>query len=186
MEFEMKKALDETLNALLTQKITAVHYAAIEYFDSTPYWDHGKIHEVEHGVEFVIETGDVYRISWDDYENNYGVNIAKKELISFWDEAVMWNVTEREEWKNLLNQEITEIKAYWHEWNDEETLQDVEFEFINGRKVWFSASSYDSEKDQLSGGSDDISIVFEEPTAYKYKRGNYTDEKNLKIETYRK
>jgi hypothetical protein len=187
MEFEiMKKALDETLNSLLNQRILTVHYAAIDYFDDKPYWDHGKIHEVEHGVEFVIETKDVYRISWDDYENDYGVNIAKKESIIFWNEAVIWDVADRDEWQKLLNQEIIEIKTYWYEWNDKKTLQDVEFEFVNGRKVWFSASRYDSEEDQLLGGSDDISIIFDEPTAYKYRRGNYTDQQNLKIETYRK
>ena len=182
----MKQMLDETLNSLLGQRILTVHYAAIDYFDDKPYWDHGKIHEVEHGVEFAIETGEIYRISWDDYENDYGVYIAKKELMSFWKEAVMWNVTEREEWKDLLNQEIKEIKTYWHEWNNEITLRDVEFEFSNAKKIWFSASSYDSKKDQLLGGSDDISIIFEEPIASKYKRGNYTDEKSVKIETYRK
>lgn len=179
----MKNMLDETLNSLLGQRILTVQYAAIDYFDDQIYWDHGKIHEMEHGVEFITETNDIYRISWDDYENDYGVYIAKKEQLNFWDEAVMWNVNEREEWKYILKQEIKEIKTFWHEWNSEFSLQDVEFEFSN-KKIWFSASRYDSKKDQLLGGSDDISIIFEEPIAYKYKRGNYTDEKSVKIEVY--
>lgn len=98
----------------------------------------------------------------------------------------MWNVTERVEWKNLLNQEIKEIKTFWHEWNNEIILQDVEFEFSNAKKVWFGASRYDAKKDRLLGGSDDVSIIFEEPIAYKYKTGNYTDEKSVRVQTYRK
>lgn len=178
--------LDETLNSLLGQRISTIHYAAIDYFDDKYYWDYGKIHEIEHGVEFETETEEIYRISWDDYENDYGVYVAKKELMSFWNDAVMWNVTEREEWRDLLNQEIIEIKTYWHEWNNEVSLQDVEFGLSNNKKIWFSASRYDSEKDLLLGGSDDISIIFEEPIAYKYKRGNYTDEKSVKIKVYKK
>jgi hypothetical protein len=186
MEFEiMKKMLDETLNSLVGNRILTVHYAVIDYFDDKPYWDYGKIHEVEHGLEFTIENGEIYRISWDDYQNDYGINIAKKELLNFWNEAVIWNVTNREEWKKLINQEIKEIKTYWHECNNEVSLQDVEFEFSYNKKVWFSASRYDSKKNQLLGGSDDISIIFEEPTAYKYKRGNYTDSAGVKIETFK-
>ena len=177
--------LDETLNALIGRKISSVHYAAIDYFDDKSYWDHGKIHEVEHGVEFILESGESIRISWDDYENGYGINIARKEALAFWDEAVIWNVTERDEWKNLLNREIKEIKTYWHEWNSQFSLQDVEFEFFKNQRVWFSASRYDAKKDQLRGGSDDISIIFEEPIAFKYKIANYTDEKNPKIEVYK-
>lgn len=169
--------LDETLNSLIGKKISTVHYAAIDYFDDKFYWDHGKIHEVEHGVEFTTETDETFRISWDDYENDYGIYIARKEILSFWIDAVMWNVTEREEWKYLLSQEIKEIKTFWYKWNDEISLQDIEFEFLNNKKVWFSSSKYDSEKDKLLGGSDDITVIFEEPIAYKYKRGNYTDKK---------
>lgn len=135
--------LDETLNSLIRQRIKNVQYATIDYFDDKPYWNFGKIHEVEHGVELTTESGEIYRISWDDYENDYGVYVAKKELILFWNEAVMWNVTEQKEWKDLLNQEIKEIKTYWHEWNNEFTLQDVEFEFTNGKKVWFIAARLD-------------------------------------------
>lgn len=187
MEFEItKNMLDKTLNSLIGKKILTVHYAAINYFDDKIYWDYGKIHEVEHGVEFTIESGDVYQISWDDYENDYGVNITRKEEIHFWNDAKIWNVTEREEWKNFLNQEIKQIKTFWHEWNNEISLQDVEFEFSNNKKVWFCASRYDDKTDELLGGSDDISIIFEEPIAYKYKIGNYTDEKTLKVEIYKK
>ena len=52
MQFEvMKNMLDETLNSLIGKKILTVQYAAIDYFDDKPYWDYGKIHEVEHGVD---------------------------------------------------------------------------------------------------------------------------------------
>lgn len=187
MEFEvMKKALDKTLESLLNQQIITVHYAAIDYFDNKIYWDQGKIHEIEHGVEFTTASGDVYQISWDDYENDYGVNVARKEILHFWNDAKVWNVTEREEWKDIINQEIREIKTFWHEWNNESSLQDIEFEFSNNKKVWFCASRYDDKKDELLGGSDDISIVFEEPTAFKYKTGNYSNDKNLKVENYKK
>lgn len=182
----MKKILDGTLNFLIGKNISSVHYAAIDYFDDKPYWNHGKIHEVEHGVELILETGESIRISWDDYENDYGIYIARKEHLRFWDDAVIWNVAEREEWKNLINQEIKEIRTYWHEWENEKSLQDVEFEFFNSKKVWFCSSGYDSKTDQLEGGRDDISIIFEEPLVFKYKRGNYTDEKNLEIEVYKK
>lgn len=180
-----KKLLDETLNSLIGQKIESVQYAAIDYFDGKYYWDHDKIHEVEHGVEIAVSSGEIYRISWDDYKGDYGVYIAKKELKSFWNEAVMWNVTERNEWKEIIGKEIKEIKTYRHEWNNEASLQDVEFEFINGKKIWLSSSGYDTEKDQLLGGSDDISLIFEEPIACKYKRGNYSNEENIKIEIYK-
>jgi hypothetical protein len=186
MEVEWISRLNETLRYLIGQKISSVQYATIDYFDDKPCWDFGKIHQVEHGVEFTIESGEVYRISWDDYENDYGVYIAKKESMSFWEEVVMWNVAEREEWENLLNQEIIEIKTYWHEWNSEVTLQVVEFEFINGKKIWFIAARFDEKKDQLLTTSDDICIIFEEPITFKYKVGNYTNDKSLKIEIYKK
>jgi hypothetical protein len=185
MESEWINILNEVLKSLIGQKISSVQYAAIDYFDDKPYWDYGKIHEVEHGVEFTTESGEIYRISWDDYDNGYGVYVAKKELVNFWNEALMWNVTEREEWKESLNQEITEIKTYWHEWNNEVTLQDMEFEFINGKKIWFIAARFDQEKDLLLTTSDDISIIFEEPSAFKYKVGNYTDDNDFYIENYK-
>lgn len=85
----MIKMLDETLKSLIGKKILTVQYAAIEYFDDKPYWNHGKIHEIEHGVEFTIQNGDIYQISWDDYENDYGVNIVRKEILHFWNDVVM-------------------------------------------------------------------------------------------------
>ena len=185
MKFEVtKKMLDDTLASLIGQSIVDIRYATIDYSDDTPYWDFGKIHEVEHGVEFTTETGEIYQISWHNYESDYGVTIAKKGLMSFWLQAVLWQVTEREEWRMIHKQSIKEIKTYWMGWNDKFSLQDVEFEFSNGIKIWFSASRYDSENDRLLGGSDDISIIFDEPGFFK--RGSYTDEKNVEIEVYKK
>lgn len=65
-------------------------------------------------------------------------------------------------------------------------MQDVEFEFINGEKIWFIAAKFDEKKDQLLTTSDDISIIFEESIAYKYKVGNYTNDKSMKIKICKK
>ena len=68
----------------------------------------------------------------------------------------------------------------------EVNLQDIEFGFINGRKIWLSAATFDVKKNQIFTASDDILIIFEEPIAYKYKVGNYTSDENFYIESYKK
>lgn len=178
----MKNLLAETSKSLIGQKISSVSYAAIDYFDDKPYWDLGEVHEVEHGIEFVTNSNVIYQISWDDYPDGYGINLAKKSDVVFWQEAVIWDVTTQKYWQDVINRKITEIKFYWHNLSDLASLQDIEFAFDNNKSIWFSSSQFDREKKLLVGGSDDVSIVFSEPITYKYKIGNYTPEKDLQVE----
>jgi hypothetical protein len=160
-----------------------VRYFEIQYETDEPYYlnDFFPGHLLDYGCDLEMSDGSIVGFIWDGEFFQYGVGIFRKSLHDEVKLAKVRDVTEEQNWANLVGKNISRTRVYWswaqYEGQEKQDYpQDVELEFDDGSLVFLSASQYRKDTDTLWGMSDDIAVIFGENAAKQYKLGAYAND----------
>jgi hypothetical protein len=175
---------ENSVAEIIGRSISKVRYIEIDYQDQLPYWENEYFHNIDFGVELETENGNFFRIKWDSEFFQYEISLNKGTLKDkFSDGIFVWDVTRHAKWIPYINIKIVDVKIYWSwvkvEGKRFDYPQDLEMIFANGEKIYFSASQYFEDRDELFGFSDEVTVIFHEEVAKRYKVGLYSSKKNL-------
>ncbi len=177
------KDFEEKFKKIIGLTLTNVEYSEIknelgEPYESTPYYPskYEDLHSVDYSVFINTKEEQKIEIYWDDQFFQFGIGIKINEKSDFSNTAIL-NVTTEKIWANTIGQKIIDIEINWNivetiEQTNNETEsfhypQDVKIIFENNQKIIISASTYNQERGDVYGFSDNILVTNNEETAQK-------------------
>ena len=179
----MKKILEIEINnyekpikELIGKSILDVNYYEIDYGE--PLWDETEYHSLDYGIEIIMSDKNSYYFIWGNEFTQYDVKFRKGEILTEFiaeNSAKKYNVTENQEWTELIGRKICGIKSFWsycsliNEGKQNHYPQDVQINFENGKNIWISA--FEIRDETNFGMQDHITIFFDKQTAEKYNIG---------------
>ena len=179
-EFETRKRLFEQHSRVLVGEcIVGVQYHEIDY--GTPYWNSEHLHSVDHGIDFKMESGLVYFLTWDSEFVQYGLSLKKTSGASWLRGSKVWDVSSDDNWIPLLHRAISGVDVYWSYFGNLEDNsrdyypQDMVITFVGGDKVFIGASEYRWPEmfELFAEGTDNVTVVFSDNIARRHRIGPY-------------
>lgn len=79
-----------------------------------PTWDAGFFHHVDYGVEFSLDTGAVWSLTWDPPGRVEGLRIQAGPANP---SGALWDVTDRQPWRDLHAAPIRDVLLRYHPWD---------------------------------------------------------------------
>jgi hypothetical protein len=109
-----RKYYNTIKSTFIGRKIIEVFYDELNYGNELEYWEYSNhIHSIDMNVIFKLDNGELIQIKWDNEFYPYGIGFEKLQELNFKNEIKTINVTSNENWKNLLDKEISSIKVLW-------------------------------------------------------------------------
>lgn len=169
---------------ILGQRLAEVHYITLDYGSdkfrgaevgprlveaadewASPTWRHSACDTVDYAVEFRLDIGAVFTVSWDSPGAREGVGLrvgaavgmAVTELAN----AAIWEVSHQAGWRELVGRKFTSAELVYEPWDGAESLWcrriDLEVEaepvtLLLAEGVWNS--------DALAPSADNIAVIF--------------------------
>lgn len=172
-----QKELDyyEQIKALLIgNTITDVHYDQNNYGSDTPHWElTNQIHTIDKHIILEMANGIHIRLQWDSEFYSYGVGLEKLDITKAHPEHRRSRVKTNKRWRDLIRQEIIEIKVHWdvsHDFASKRRIQlpqSWEIVFENGQHMWVASMEID-EENRVNYWAKHLTVFFDEPGAKRY------------------
>ena len=176
---------EKRVKELVGHRIARVRYHEIDYHDANgkplpdPMWSWcPDFDSLDHGLDFTMEDGTVFYLTWGAEFEQYGLTIQRDALHDV--SAVrVWDVTGCSRWTPLLGQEITAAGTFWS-WispgeNGAERSdypQDIQLTFESGERVFLSA--YEVREDGFRMGMmDNVTVFFDSTVAESHQVGPF-------------
>jgi hypothetical protein len=174
----MQLDFEQQARRLCGERIVRVRYSEIDYGDGKPGWRHHFGDVLDFGLELETSTGRIFHVIWDGRFFAYGLSLQEGDLAKHVTSAAVWDVTEESRWAQVINQAVRDVAVYWSEVETDASVtcypQDIALIFESGARVILSASQYLEDTDQPFGMSDEVTVIFDEENAKRYRVGNYT------------
>jgi hypothetical protein len=123
---------------LVGKRITEVHYVTLDYggWDlghhdqsvrraitdtsewQNPSWDWGQFHHIDWGIEFSVEDGELWSLTWDPPGETQSLLLDEGPTSELG--AAEWDVTDQELWRSCLDSVVTDVQLRYHPWNVDE------------------------------------------------------------------
>jgi hypothetical protein len=109
-----QKYYNSIKSIFIGRKIVEVFYEELNYETKLEYWEYSNhIHSIDMNLIFKLDNGELIQIKWDNEFYPYGIGFEKLQELNFRNEVKTINVTSNQNWKTLLQKEITSIKVFW-------------------------------------------------------------------------
>jgi hypothetical protein len=79
-----------------------------------PTWDAGHFHHVDLGIEFTDENGKTWSVTWDLPGDTESLRLQQGPASEAG--AAVWDVTDREPWRNCIDSAVTDVQLRYHPW----------------------------------------------------------------------
>ena len=161
-------------NLLIGHQINDIYYDQNNYGSDTPHWElSNQIHTIDQHIVMEMSNGQHIRLQWDAEFYKYGVGLELLETIKVYPEHRRSRVKTNKRWRDLIRQNILEIKVHWdvsHDFTSKERIQlpqSWEIVFENGVHIWIASMEID-EENRVNYWANHLTVFFDEPGAKRY------------------
>lgn len=175
------KDFEEKFKKIIGLTITEVEYSEIKSDvegpdNLLPYYPSKfeDLHSVDFSVFMNTKEEQKIEVYWDDQFFQFGIGIKINEKSDFSNTSIL-NVSSEKIWQNTIGQKIIDIEINWNlvetieQFNNETESfhypQDVKIIFENNQKIIISASTYNQERGDVYGFSDNLLVTNSEEIA---------------------